>query len=212
MGRILRLSGSGTFQILIGTTSWVGLVRVVSTFGSSVLAGYTIAFRVIMFALLPSWGVANAAATMVGQNLGAGKPERAEQAVWMSGFYNMWVLGAFGLLFVLAARPIIGIFTHDPTIVPWGVNCLRIVSAGFLFYAYGMVLANAFNGAGDTWTPTWLNFCCFWLFEVALEWLLSRRTGLGPTGVFIAITIAFSGFAVLSAWVFRNGRWKTRNV
>jgi putative MATE family efflux protein len=212
MGQLLRLSGSGIFQILIGTTSWVGLVRVVSGFGSSVLAGYTIGFRVIIFALLPSWGLSNAAATMVGQNLGARKPDRAEQAVWMAGFYNMWVLGAFGLLFVLAARPIIGIFTHDPAIVHWGVNCLRIVSAGFLFYAYGMVLSNAFNGAGDTWTPTWLNLCCFWLFEVPFAWFLSRQPGIGPNGVFVAITTAFSTFAVASAWVFRKGRWKARAV
>ena len=212
VGQLLRLSGSGTFQILIGTTSWVGLVRVVSAFGSSVLAGYTIAFRVIMFALLPAWGLSNAAATLVGQNLGARKPDRAEKSVWMAAFYNLWVLGAFGLFFVLAARPIIGVFTNDPAIVPWGVNCVRIVSAGFLFYAYGMVLANSFNGAGDTWTPTWLNFCCFWLFEVPLAWLLSRRPGLGPNGVFIAITVAFSTFAVVSAWVFRKGRWKTRKV
>ena len=210
--RLVRLSAAGVFQFLIGTTSWVGLVRVLSVFGSSVLAGYTIGLRVIVFALLPSWGLSNAAATMVGQNLGARKPERAEQAVWMAGFYNMWVLGGIGLFFVVFAGPIVGLFTSDPSIVPWGTACLRIVSLGFVFYAYGMVLSNAINGAGDTWTPMVLNAVCFWLWEVPLAWALSRRPGLGPHGVFVAITVGFSTLALLSAWIFRRGRWKTRAV
>ena len=210
--QLVRLSAAGVFQFLIGTTSWVGLVRVLSVFGSSVLAGYTIGLRVIVFALLPSWGLSNAAATMVGQNLGAKKPERAEQAVWMAGFYNMWVLGGIGLFFVMFAGPIVGLFTSDPTIVPWGTACLRIVSLGFVFYAYGMVLSNAINGAGDTWTPMVLNAVCFWVWEVPLAWGLSRLSGLGPRGVFVAITVGFSTLALLSAWVFRRGRWKTRAV
>ncbi|MFI5280081.1 MAG: MATE family efflux transporter [Gemmatimonadales bacterium] len=212
MGQLVRLSGSGIFQILVGTTSWIGLVRVIAAFGSNVLAGYTIGIRVIIFALLPSWGLSNAAATLVGQNLGAKQPERAARSAWMAGFYNTLVLGTVGLLFVVFTRPIIGIFTHDPTIVPWGVSCLRIVSAGFVFYAYGMVLSNAFNGAGDTWTPTWLNLVCFWLWEVPLAWYLSSKPSLGPSGVFIAINVAFSTFAIASAWLFRRGRWKSRAV
>lgn len=210
--QLLRLSAAGILQLLIGTTSWVGLVRVLSVFGSSVLAGYTIGLRVIIFALLPSWGLSNAAATMVGQSLGARKPDRAEQAVWMASFYNMWVLGGIGLLFVLFAGQIVGLFTADPAIVSWGTACLRIVSLGFVFYAYGMVLTSAINGAGDTWTPTLLNAICFWLWEVPLAWALSRFSGLGPRGVFFAITIAFSTLALGSAWVFRRGKWKTRSV
>jgi putative MATE family efflux protein len=210
--QLVRLSAASVLQLLIGTTSWIGLVRVLSAFGSSVLAGYTIGLRVIIFALLPSWGLSNAAATLVGQNLGAGKPERAEQAVWMAGFYNMCVLGGIGLLFVAFAGPIVRVFTSDPTIAPWGIWCLRIVSVGFVFYAYGMVLTSAINGAGDTWTPTLLNAVCFWLWEVPLAWALSRVTGLGPRGVFVAITIAFSTLALASAWVFRRGNWKTRTV
>jgi putative MATE family efflux protein len=210
--QLVRLSAAGVFQFLIGTTSWVGLVRVLSVFGSSVLAGYTIGLRVIVFALLPSWGLSNAAATMVGQNLGAKKPERAEQAVWMAGFYNMWVLGGIGLVFVMFAGPIVDVFTSDPTIVPSATACLRIVSLGFVFYAYGMVLSNAINGAGDTWTPMVLNAVCFWIWEVPLAWALSRFSGLGPRGVFVAITVGFSTLALLSAWVFRRGRWKTRTV
>ena len=210
--QLVRLSAAGILQLLISTTSWVGLVRVLSVFGSSVLAGYTIGLRVIIFALLPSWGLSNAAATMVGQSLGAKKPDRAEQAVWMAARYNMWVLGGIGLLFVAFAGPIIRVFTDDPAIVPWGTACLRLVSLGFVFYAYGMVLTSGINGAGDTWTPTLLNTVCFWLWEVPLAWALSRFTGLGPRGVFAAITIAFSTLALASAWVFRRGRWKSRAV
>jgi len=211
-GRLLRLSGTGIFQILIGTTSWVGLVRVVSSFGSRALAGYTVGIRIILFALLPSWGMANAAATMVGQALGAKKPERAEQAVWRAGFYNLCFLGGVGALFLLLAPLLVSAFTSDAEVARYATACLRIVSAGFLFYAYGMVLTSAFNGAGDTWTPTLLNLFCFWLWEVPLAWLLARVAGLGPSGVFLAITVAFSTLAVASALLFRRGRWKTRRV
>ncbi|HTT69521.1 MAG TPA: MATE family efflux transporter [Gemmatimonadales bacterium] len=212
LASLVRLSGSGILQILIGTASWLALIRVLALFGSTVLAGYTIGIRVIVFALLPSWGLSNAAATMVGQNLGAKKPERAERAVWMAAWYNMWVLGALGVLFVVLAGPIIAIFTRDAAIAPWGVGCLRIVSAGFVFYAYGMVVSNAFNGAGDTWTPTVLNLVCFWLLEVPLAWALSRLPAFGPHGVFVAIAVAFSTLALSSSLLFRRGRWKTRAV
>jgi putative MATE family efflux protein len=212
MLRLLRLSGNAIFQILIGTASWIGLVRILSSFGSAVLAGYTIGIRIIVFALLPSWGMANAAATMVGQSLGARKPERAERSVWIAGFYNMIFLGAVGLTFVLAAPVLIRLFTSDAAVVPFGVACLRLVSCGFLFYAYGMVLTQAFNGAGDTWTPTWLNLFCFWLWEIPLAYVLARVVGLGPRGVFIAITIAFSTLALASAALFRRGRWKLKKV
>jgi putative MATE family efflux protein len=212
MMRLLRLSSSGAFQVFIGMASWIGLVRVLSSFGSDVLAGYTISMRIILFALLPSWGLGNAAATMVGQSLGAGKPERAEQAVWRAGFYNMCFLGTVGLLFVFLTRPIIGLFTHDPAVVPYGVACLRTVACGFLFYAYGMVITQSFNGAGDTRTPTIINLFVFWLWEIPLAYLLALVFGLGPQGVFFAITIAFSTLAVVSAATFRKGRWKTRVV
>ena len=212
MWRLVRLSGTGMFQVLIGTASWIGLVRVVSGFGSAALAGYTIGIRVILFALLPSWGLSNAAATMVGQSLGAGKPDRAERAVWIAGGYNLAFLGAIGLLFVLAATPIVRLFTADPAVIPIASACLRIVALGFPFYAYGMVLTQSFNGAGDTWTPTLLNFLCFWLFEIPLAWYLAVRSGMGPSGAFIAITLAFSLIALVSAVLFRRGRWRTRTV
>lgn len=210
--RLLRLSGTGTFQVFIGMASWIGLVRIISSFGSNAVAGYTFGIRVILFALLPSWGMANAAATMVGQALGAGNPERGEQAVWKAGFYNMIFLGVVGVLFIVFAPQIIWFYTSDPNVAQYGVDCLRIVAYGFLFYAYGMVLGQSFNGAGDTWTPTVINLFVFWLWEIPLAYVLSVVLGLGPRGVFIAITIAFSTLAVVSAVVFRQGRWKRKVV
>ena len=208
IARLVRLSGSGTLQVLIGSASWIGLVRILSGFGSEVVAGYTIGIRVIIFALLPAWGLSNAAATMVGQALGARKPERAEQAVWKAATYNVCFLGAIGLLFVLLAPQIVAIFTAEPAVARWATSALRIIASGFLFYAYGMVLTAAFNGAGATWTPTLINLGVFWCFELPLAWLLAYRTDLGPSGAFYAVMIAFSALAVVSALLFRRGTWK----
>jgi putative MATE family efflux protein len=212
MGRLVRLSAVGTFQVFIGMASWIGQVRIISTFGTDALAGYIVGVRVILFALLPSWGMSNAAATMVGQALGAKKPDRAERSVWLAGLYNMCVLGAVGLLFVVFAPQIIRLFTSNPAVMPYGVDCLRIVACGFLFYAYGMVLTQSFNGAGDTWTPTIINLFVFWLWELPLAYVLAITLHFGPRGVFLAITIAFSSLAVVSAIVFRRGKWKTKVV
>jgi len=212
MARLVRLSGVATFQISIGMASWIGLIRIISSFGSDVVAGYIIGIRVILFALLPSWGMSNAAATMVGQALGAKKPDRAERAVWIAGFYNMIFLGIVGLSFVLFAKQIIGLFTTDPNVVPYGVDCLRIVAFGFLFYAWGMVITQSFNGAGDTWTPTIINLFVFWLWELPLAYVLAFVFAIGPRGVFLAMTIAFSTLALVSALVFRRGKWKTKMV
>jgi putative MATE family efflux protein len=212
MWNMCRLSGTGLLQVLLQTTSWIGLVRVISMFGSSALAGYTIGIRTILFALLPSWGLGNAAATMVGQALGAGKPDRAEKAVWTAGFYNMLFLGSVGAVFIVFAPQIVGIYTADPEIARHAVNCLRIVACGYLFYAYGMVLTQSFNGAGDTWTPTWINFGCFWLWEIPLAYVLALRLEMGPSGVYIAVTVAFSTVAVVSAVLFRRGQWKLKRV
>lgn len=212
MARLVRLSATATFQVFIGMASWIGLMRTVSSFGSDALAGYTIGIRVLVFALLPSWGVSNAAATMVGQSLGAGKPDRAERAVWLAGFYNMICLGVVGLCFVVFTPQIIGLFTDDPKIVPYGVDCLRIVAYGFLFYAWGMVITQSFNGAGDAWTPTIINLFVFWLWELPLAYVLAITFGMGPRGVFLAIMISFSMLAVVSALMFRRGKWKTKRV
>ncbi|MDT5272260.1 MAG: hypothetical protein QOH49_4446, partial [Acidobacteriota bacterium] len=213
--RIVSLSGTATFQVFVGMASWIALTRIVSSFGSAAVAGNIIGMRVIMFALLPSWGMSNAAATLVGQSLGAGKPERAEQAVWRAGFYNMIFLGIVGFFFVVFANPIVGIFTHAAAgaeVQAYGVDCLRIIACGFLFYAYGMVLTQSFNGAGDTRTPTLINVFVFWLWEIPLAWFLALKLGMGPRGVFLAAAIAFSTLAVVSAYFFRLGRWKTKRV
>ena len=212
MRTLLRLSGTATFQVFVGMASWIGLTRINASFGTDALAGYQIAIRIIIFALLPSWGLANAAATMVGQALGAGKAERGEQAVWKAAFYNVIFLGVAGLVFITFANPIAHVFTDDPAVARIAADCLRIISYGYLFYAYGMVLTNSFNGAGDTWTPTWLNLFCFWLWEIPLAWLLARHFQMGPQGVAWAVTIAFSTLAVASAVLFRRGRWKTKRV
>jgi len=212
MRGILRISGTATFQNFIGTASWVGIVRILTGFGSAAVAGNTIGIRIILFALLPSFGVSNAAATLVGQNLGAGKPERAEAAAWKAGLYNTMCLGTVGAIFLLFAPQLINLFTNDPEVAPYGIRCLRIVAAGFLFYGYGMVLTAAFNGAGDTRTPTWINLGCMWLWELPLAWTLAHPFGFGPTGVFIAVSVSFSTLAVVSAVLFSRGTWKTKRV
>jgi len=212
MLNMLRLSGSAMFQTLIATTSWVWLVRVLATFGSVAVAGSTIAIRIVMFVLLPSWGLSNAAATLVGQNLGAHQPERAEASVWKAAFYNMAFLAVVGVLFVAFADVVVAAFTSDPVVAAVATQGLRIVSAGFPFYAYAYVLTASFNGAGDTATPTIINIFCLWLGELPLAVLLARTAGFGPPGVFWAIAIAFSTMSVISAAIFRRGRWKLKRV
>jgi putative MATE family efflux protein len=208
MRTVARLSGSGALQSVVGMASWIGLVRIVATFGSQALAGYTIGIRIIVFALLPSWGMSNAAATMVGQALGAGDPDRAERAVWRSCLYNLVFLSTIGLAFVVFAPPIVSAFTSDPVVLAYGVDCLRIIAAGFAFYAYGMVLSQSFNGAGDAMTPTVLNLIVFWLWEIPLAWVLAVALGGGPRGTFVAVAVAFSTLAVIAGAIFRRGRWK----
>jgi len=212
LGRLLRVSVSGMFQFLIPMASYMVLVRIVSIFGSSALAGYTIALRIIVVAILPAWGMCNAAATLVGQNLGAKKPDRAEKAVWRIGFCNMVFLCGVAVIFIAFAGPLIRFFTEEQSVIPFGVDCLRMVSYGYGFYAYGMVLVQAFNGAGDTNTPTVINVFCYWLFQLPLAYVLAMSFGLGAQGVFLAITFAESVLAVISIFFFRLGRWKERQI
>jgi putative MATE family efflux protein len=210
--RLVRVSLTGILQFAIAHTSWIGLVRIVSVFGASALAGYTIAIRVVVFAILPSWGLSNAAATLVGQNLGARKPERAEQAVWRTGLYNMIFLGSLGLFFVFFAEPIVRLFSHDPAVIPLAATCLRIISYGNIGYAYAMVMLQAFNGAGDTITPTIVNFFGFWLLEIPLAYWLAIPLRLQSNGVFYAIVVAEGSIAVASAVLFKRGKWKTQKI
>lgn len=212
MSKMVRISIGGMFQYLVATASWVGLMRMVGMFGDAALAGYTVALRIIVFALLPSWGMSNAAATLVGQNLGARKPARAERSVWVTGFANMSFLGLVTIAFIVFAERLIGIFTTDPAVVPYGVSALRFISYGYIFYAYGMVMVQSFNGAGDTNTPTVINLCCYWLFQIPLAYTLAVPLAFGAKGVFVAITISESALAVVSILVFRRGKWKTQEI
>lgn len=209
---LITLSANAVLQFLIATASWSGLVMIVAGFGSIAIAGYQIGLRVIIFVILPAVGLANAAATLVGQNLGAGQPERAERSVWLAGGLNAVMLGIAGIFFVLFSDTVIGIFTADPQVSQYGRDCLRIVGYGYAFYGLGMVMESSFNGAGDTWTPTYLNFFIFWLFEIPLAYVLAHRFGFGPQGVFWAITLSFSLLAVSAALLFKRGRWKLKVV
>jgi Na+-driven multidrug efflux pump len=210
--RLLRVSITGILQFAIAHTSWIGLVRIVSTFGAAALAGYTIAIRIIIFVILPSWGLSNAAATLVGQNLGAGKPERAESSVWRTGFYNMMFLGAVGVVLIVFAEPVVRLFTQDPEVVPLAASCLRILSYGNIGYAYGMVMLQSFNGAGDTITPTWVNLFGFWFLEIPLAYWLAIPMNLRSKGVFFSIVIAEGCIAAAGIILFKRGRWKEQKI
>jgi putative MATE family efflux protein len=206
--RIIAVSAGGTGQFLIASASWIFLVRILSTFGSDAVAGYTIAMRLIVFAILPAWGMANASATLVGQNLGAGHPERAEKSVWRAAFMNMIFLGIVTVLFLVFADELLGFFSDDAQVLKNGTECLQVIALGYVFYAYGMVISQSFNGAGDTRTPTLINFFGFWLFQIPLAYLLAIQWDFQTTGVYAAISIAESAIAVVGILIFRRGKWK----
>jgi putative MATE family efflux protein len=212
MVNLTRLCAVGTLQILLSTTAWIGLIRILATFGSVVVAGFGIAMRIVIFALLPAFGLSNAAATLVGQSLGAKDPARAEHSVWTASRYNLAFLGALGSLIVLFAPWIVAAFTPDADVARVATLGLRIIGLGFPLYAFGMVITQSFNGAGDTWTPTWINVFVFWLFEIPLAWTLSKYTSLGYRGGFVAILAAYCALAVVSAVLFRQGKWKVKRV
>jgi putative MATE family efflux protein len=206
--RLLRISVGGVGQFLITTASWIGLMRIVAVWGSGAVAAYTIALRMIEFALLPAWGLGNAAATLVGQNLGAGKPERAARSAWRATKYNGIFMTVVAIILLLFAPWITGLFSNDPEVLRWGTSCLRIMGLGYPAYAVGMIMIQAFNGAGDTVTPSFLNLVCFWIIQIPLAWWLASIAGLGPDGVFWAIVISETLLTGLSAMMFRRGRWQ----
>ena len=212
MKKLIRLSLGGIGQSLIATSSWIGMVRIISAFGEQVMAGYTIAIRIVLFSILPSWGMANAGATMMGQNLGAKKPQRAEKAVWHTGYINMAFMGIVAFFLILFPGFFIRLFIEDPVVIRSGIDCLRILGYGYVSYALGMVIVHAFNGAGDTATPTIINLFCFWMFEIPLAYVLALPFGLKEKGVYIAILAAESAMTLTAVLIFRRGRWKTREV
>jgi putative MATE family efflux protein len=212
MEQLVRTSLGGIAQFIIATSSWIGLVRIVSVFGSEAVAGYTIAVRIFVFTLMPSWGFSNAAATLVGQNLGARQPERAERSVWITGVVNMVFLALVSVVYVFGNELLVRIFTQEPAVLAAGAQCLRIVALGYVFYAWGMVMPQAFNGAGDTLTPTKINFFCFWLLEIPLAYLMAIHLGAHQSGVYWSIVVAESTAGVVGIVLFRRGRWKEMKV
>jgi putative MATE family efflux protein len=212
MLRLLRVSLTGMLQFAIANASWIFLVRIVSVFGSNSVAGYTVAIRIVVFFILPSWGLSNAAATLVGQNLGARRPDRASQAVWRTGFYNMVFLGLIGIVFVVFATPVVRLFVDDPAVIPVAATALRTFACGNIGYAYGMVMLQAFNGAGDTLTPTIVNFFGFWVLELPLAWVLAVNLHMRAEGAFLAIVIAECSMAAAGIILFRQGRWKKQQI
>ena len=212
MWRLVRVSVGGIGQFIIATSSWIGLMRIMSTFGSEALAGYTIAIRIIIFTFMPAWGLSNAAATLVGQNLGAKQPERAERSVWITGFATMAFMLIVSLIYIFFNEELVRIFTDEPGIVAAGAACLRTVSYGYLFYAWELVMIQAFNGAGDTMTPTKINFLCFWVFEIPFAYFLALQLGAGEQGVYWAIVGAESMAGLIAIALFKRGTWKTRMV
>lgn len=210
--RLLVLASGSTGQYLIASASWIFMIFILGQISKEVTAGYTIAIRIVVFAILPSWGMANAAATLVGQNLGAGHPERAEQSAWRAAHFNMLFMALVSVVFLLAAPYLIGIFTREPEALHAGSMALRTLGAGYVFYGYGMIMSQAINGAGDTRTPTILNFIFFWIVETPLAWLLALQLDWGQTGVYLSIVIAETGLALSAIWVFRKGRWKLAQV
>lgn len=208
--RLVRVSIPGIMQFAISQTSWIVLVRIISFFGASALAGYTVAIRILIFIILPSWGLTNAAATLVGQNLGAKQPDRAEKSVWRTGLYNVLFLGSIGVALIIFATPVVRLFISDPAVVPIAATALRILSCGNI--AYGMVMLQAFNGAGDTITPMVVNFFGFWMFQIPMAWWLALHTNLHQYGVFLALVLSEATIALSSILIFRRGRWKVQKI
>ena len=209
---VIKVSVGSILQFIIGSASWIFLMKLMSNFGDEAVAGYTIAIRVFIFTLLPSWGLANAGATLVGQNLGAQQPERAEKSVWRAAYYNAFFMAFVMIVFLTMAPSIIGIFSDQEQVLYYGIQALRYVSLGYIFYGYGMVMAQALNGAGDTYTPTILNIFGFWVFQIPFAYLVAMQLGWGPKGIFIAISLAESLMAIAAIIIFRRGKWKTVKI
>lgn len=212
IGRMIQISLGGVGQFLIATSSWILIMRIVAQYGSAPVAAYTIALRLIEFALLPAWGLGNAAATLVGQNLGAARPERAERSVWVAARYNATFMLVLGVVLILLAPQIVSLFSTDADVIRYGIVCLRILGIGYPMYAIGMIIVQALNGAGDTRTPSVLNLVCFWVVQIPLAWWLAEAANFGPAGVFWSIVVSESLLSALGVMVFRRGSWRLQRV
>jgi putative MATE family efflux protein len=212
IARLLGIGAGGAGQYLISSASWIVLIGILGRLGPAIVAGYTIAIRIIIFSILPAWGMANAAATLVGQNLGAGHPERAEKSVWRSAQFTVAFLAVVSVAYLIGAPWLVRLFTSEPEVVQAGALAMRIIACGYVFFGFGMIVTQAINGAGDTRTPTLLNFVCFWLLEIPLAWLLALHFNWGQTGVYWSIVFSESAMALAAIWVFRQGRWKSATV
>ena len=212
IARMIKISIGGVGQFLISTASWIVIMRIVALYGAAPIAAYTIALRLIEFAFLPAWGLGNASSTLVGQNLGAGRPDRAEKSVWRASRYNAIFMSVLGLVSVALAPQIVGLFSSEPEVVRYGTSCIRILGVGYPMYAVGMIVIQAMNGAGDTYTPSVLNFICFWVLQLPLAYWLAEPMGFGPNGVFISLIVAESSLTIMSVLIFRRGKWKTQQV
>jgi putative MATE family efflux protein len=210
--KIINVSAGGTGQFIISSASWIFLMRIIAHFGNEATAGYTIAIRVLIFTILPAWGLANAAATLVGQNLGAKQPDRAEQSVKVASWFNVAFLGAVSIIYFFLAESIIQFFSEDAAVIANGVECLKYLAFGYVFFAFGMVMTQAFNGAGDTKTPTLLNLVAFWLMQIPLSYVLAITLDLGPKGVYLGIIISETFLALAALYLFSLGRWKKKEL
>jgi Na+-driven multidrug efflux pump len=209
---LLKVSAGSMLQYLIGSAGWIFIVWIIGKFGHAAVAGYTIAFRVIIFSILPSWGMANAAATLVGQNLGAKQPDRAERSVWLIARYNFYFLMGLSVVLFILSRPILTLFGNDPEVLEYAVVCMRIIAFGYVFFGYGMIVSQSFNGAGDTWTPTWLNLISFWIIQMPLAWFIAVYFEFGVTSVYVVSVISETIFALLCIYLFRKGKWKEKMI
>ena len=212
MWNIFEVAGVGVLQLVVAMASWLVLVRLIQSFGSQATAGYTVAIRIVIFSTLPSWGLGSAAATLVGQNLGAKQPDRAEQSVWRASFFNAVFLAVVSAIFLAFAPQLVGLFSNDPAVIRYGASCLRIISLCYVLWAYGEIIVQAFNGAGDTWTPTLINFFVYWIVQIPLAYLLMTKFELGPNGAYYAILVAEVLLALIAIYVFRLGKWKEKVV
>ncbi len=205
---LLNVTITATMQFIIASASWIAMARIMTSFGNNAIAGYTIAIRLIVFFILPAFGLSNAAATLVGQNLGANQPDRAAKSVWKVAKYNAIYMGFVSLLFLFGAEYFVSFITHEPLVIKTAVLALRVITLGYIFYGIGMVMMNAFNGAGDSRTPTIINFFWFWIFQIPVAYFVAIKLNWGEMGIYLSIVVTETLVTLTSMYLFKKGKWK----